>query len=72
MFRPGDVYGYDVVLDLGPNDTNSLGTMGLLSGDTPLGYEPGWLPSFVLPPSRYDLKLVQAWMPGSRTAATRD
>jgi hypothetical protein len=63
--RPGVLYGYDLEfgpLDPGdPEDTGtSLGGLGLLSGPVPLGYENAWLPSFVLPPSRRDLKTVQA------------
>lgn len=54
-FRPGHIYGYD--LEIG---TSTLGGLGLLSGPVPLGYAQGRRPGFLLPPSRQDLKLVQA------------
>ena len=58
-FQPGVIYGYDIVLG-GTQEGVSLGGFGMLSGPVPIGYHVGWLPSFVLPPNRRDLKLVQA------------
>ena len=69
-FEPGHLYGYNVEL-LYPGDPeqdkHTLASLGLLSisagagyPNVPLGYQHSWLPSFMLPPSRHDLKLVQA------------
>lgn len=61
--RPDAVFSYNVTLegDGDPQDLRSLGLLTEENGRTPLGYAPGDLPTFVLPPPEVtDLTLVQA------------
>ncbi len=67
--KPGQIYGYDLRFcadDSGANCTwlrqeaaETAGSEGLLAGEFALGYSPGALPSFVLPPiALSNLRLV--------------
>ncbi|HSM74259.1 MAG TPA: hypothetical protein VK852_06480, partial [Desulfobacterales bacterium] len=60
--KPPKIYGYDLKFRRGPGTPElSLAEIddNLLAGDHPLGYAPGWLPSFCLPPAELkDLNLV--------------
>ncbi len=49
VLEPGRVFGYDLVFTDDAGHTESLASLGLLTGDWPLGYEAGHLPGFSLP-----------------------
>jgi hypothetical protein len=53
---PGVSYGYDLRF-VQPLRADRLADTGLLSGNCPLGYGPGRLPSFALPPGLATLKV---------------
>lgn len=58
--NPGVVYGYDVAVDetAEPGSFQTLDDLGLLFGETPLGYVDHELPAFVLPAPREDLRIL--------------
>jgi hypothetical protein len=56
---PGKVYSYNIMItQVGANAGKTLAEMGLLSDPYLLGYEPGVLPTFALPPGLEHLHLV--------------
>lgn len=59
---PGNLYGYDVAVnELGQSaGFQTLDDLGLLWGETPLGYVDHELPAFVLPAAREHLKIIHA------------
>ena len=54
----GHLYGYDVTMFDASGLAENLTTLGLLGGALPLGYEPGWVPSFSLPKDMATANLV--------------
>lgn len=54
----GHLYGYDVTMFDADGIAENLTTLGLLTGDLPLGYEQDWVPSFSLPKDMATANLV--------------
>ncbi len=54
---PNELYEYDVSITT-TDGTQNLAGLGLLSGQYPLGYTAGRLPTFALPPQLSQLKIV--------------